>query len=449
MIFQVHVHDFLPYFYCDIPNSAFKSSTTNEFRKFLNDRVLNMCRSFNKPKVAVAAIALMHKHSLLGFSSGKQKTVLKITMTLPNLVPTARSLLTKGFTFQGYATPGLTTYESNVPYVLRFMVDHDIVGCNWLEIPKNRCSKRQEASQVSRCQEEYDVSCSDITSHSPALVDWMKIGPFRTLSFDIECMGRRGYFPDPKIDPVIQIANYVTVQGQHEPIIKNVFVLGSCLPIFGSSVHTFDNERALLLAWADFVRKCDPDIITGYNIQNFDMPYLLNRATALNCQNEFEYLGRIKNSKARMKKTTFSSSAFGKRESVETIIEGRIMLDVIQYMYRNHKLSSYSLNAVSATFLSQQKEDVHHSIISDLQRGTAEDRHRLAVYCLKDAYLPQKLIEKLLITVNYVEMARVTGVPISYLFSRGQQIKVLSMLYRKARKSGIIVPVVPKSSNAG
>lgn len=34
-------------------------------------------------------------------------------------------------------------------------------------------------------------------------------------------------------------------------------------------------------SWADFLRTVDPDIITGYNIQNFDFPYLLNRAAAL------------------------------------------------------------------------------------------------------------------------------------------------------------------------
>jgi DNA polymerase delta subunit 1 len=71
---------------------------------------------------------------------------------------------------------------------------------------------------------------------------------------------------------------------------------------------------------------------------------------------------------------------------------------------------------------------VHHSIISDLQRGSDDDRHRLAVYCLKDAFLPLQLMCKLLVLVNYVEMARVTGVPLPFLFSRGQQIKVLSML---------------------
>ena len=54
-------------------------------------------------------------------------------------------------------------------------------------------------------------------------------------------------------------------------------------------------------------------------------------------------------------------------------------------LQRDHKLSSYSLNAVSAHFLGEQKEDVHHSIISDLQNGNEETRRRLAVYCLKVA----------------------------------------------------------------
>ena len=41
------------------------------------------------------------------------------------------------------------------------------------------------------------------------------------------------------------------------------------------------------------------------------------------------------------------------------------------------------MSQVSAHFLGEQKEDVHHSIISDLQAGNAESRRRLAVYCLK------------------------------------------------------------------
>lgn len=73
---------------------------------------------------------------------------------------------------------------------------------------------------------------------------------------------------------------------------------------------------------------------------------------------------------------------------------------------------------VSAHFLGEQKEDVHHSAISDLQAGNAETRRRLAVYCLKDAYLPQRLLDKLMYMYNHIEMARVTGVPASYLLTR-------------------------------
>ena len=57
----------------------------------------------------------------------------------------------------------------------------------------------------------------------------------------------------------------------------------------------------------------------------------------------------------------------------------------------------------------------------------------MAVYCLKDAYLPLRLLDKLMSIINYMEMARVTGVPLTYLLSRGQQIKVISQLLRKVR----------------
>lgn len=42
--------------------------------------------------------------------------------------------------------------------------------------------------------------------------------------------------------------------------------------------------------------------------------------------------------------------------------------------------------------------------------------------------------------VNYIEMARVTGVPFNFLLARGQSIKVLSQLYRKANDEGYLVP---------
>jgi hypothetical protein len=49
---------------------------------------------------------------------------------------------------------------------------------------------------------------------------------------------------------------------------------------------------------------------------------------------------------------------------------------------------------------------------------------------------------------NYVEMARVTGVPISFLLARGQSIKVLSQILRKSKQRGLLVPNM-KAQGAG
>ena len=202
-------------------------------------------------------------------------------------------------------------------------------------------------------------------------------------------MGRKGHFPDAKLDPVIQIASVLTVQGESSPAVKNVMTLGTCSAIVGAEVMPFADERQLLRAWRDFIIATDPDMIIGYNIVDFDLPYLLDRAETLRLT-DFPVFGRIRGSMIKMRNTTFSSKAYGTRETKEITLEGRVQFDLLQAVRRDYKLSSYSLNNVSAHFLGEQKEDVHHSIISDLQAGNADTRRRLAVYCLKDAYLPQR-----------------------------------------------------------
>ena len=184
----------------------------------------------------------------------------------------------------------------------------------------------------------------------------------------------------------------------------------------------------------------DPDIITGYNTNNFDFPYLINRARHLKADS-FAFLGRIKNIRSIIKVTTLQSKQMGKRENKAINTEGRCQFDLLFVLLRDYKLRSYTLNAVSYHFLQEQKEDVHHSIISDLQNGNDQTRRRLAVYCLKDAYLPIRLLDKLMCIINYMEMARVTGVPLSYLLIRGQQIKVISQLLRKAAEQDLVLPV--------
>ncbi|KAF8730938.1 hypothetical protein HU200_016812 [Digitaria exilis] len=428
------VHGFEPYFYIGCP-SGMGPDDISRFHQTLEARMKESNRSSNVPRL-VKRVELVQKQTIMHYQTQQSQSFLKIVVALPTMVASCRGILERGITIEGLGSKSFLTYESNILFALRFMIDCNIVGGNWIEVPGGKY--RKAARIMSYCQLELDCLYSDLISHA-AEGQYSKMAPFRILSFDIECAGRKGHFPEPTHDPVIQIANLVTHQGEGQPFVRNVMTLKSCSPIVGVDVMSFDTERDILLAWRDFIREVDPDIIIGYNICKFDLPYLIERAEVLKIT-EFPILGRIRNSRVRVRDTTFSSRQYGVRESKDVTIEGRVQFDLLQAMQRDYKLSSYSLNSVSAHFLGEQKEDVHHSIISDLQNGNSETRRRLAVYCLKDAYLPQRLLDKLMYIYNYVEMARVTGVPISFLLSRGQSIKVLSQLLRKAKQKNLVIP---------
>lgn len=276
--------------------------------------------------------------------------------------------------------------------------------------------------------------------------EFAKMAPLRVLSFDIECAGRKGVFPEPHEDPIIQIGNVVTKYGESKPFVRNVFVLDTCSSIVNTQVLEFGKEGDMLMAWSRFIQELDPDVIIGYNIANFDFPYLLDRARHLKL-NDFPYWTRLRRVASQAKKESFSSKQMGNRDTKATNTNGRLQLDLLQLVQRDYQLRSYTLNSVCAHFLGEQKEDVHHTMITELFNGTPDSRRRLAVYCLKDSYLPQRLMEKLMFLVNYTEMARVTGVPFNYLLSRGQQVKFISQLFRKALQQKLVIPNMPNEAS--
>ncbi|XP_030573080.1 DNA polymerase delta catalytic subunit [Drosophila novamexicana] len=443
-----HVHGYCPYFYITAPRD-FEQRHCSDLHEALDKKVIADMRG-NKDNVqeAVLAVELVQRLNIHGYQGDDKQTYIKITVTMPRFVAAASRLLKKEVIMSNFDFQDCRAFENNIDFDIRFMVDTHVVGCNWIELPPGVWRLRGRNSKLateSRCQIEVDVAYDQFISHEPE-GEWSKVAPLRILSFDIECAGRKGIFPEAKMDPVIQIANMVIRQGESEPFIRNVFTLKQCAPIIGSQVLSYDQETQLLDKWSAFVREVDPDILTGYNINNFDIPYLLNRAAHLKVKN-FEYLGRIKNIRSVIKEQMLQSKQMGRRENQYVNFEGRVPFDLFLVLLRDYKLRSYTLNAVSYHFLQEQKEDVHHSIITDLQNGDEQTRRRLAMYCLKDAYLPLRLLGKLMAIVNYMEMARVTGVPLESLLTRGQQIKVLSQLLRKAKTKGFIMPSYTSSGS--
>ncbi|KAJ3090216.1 hypothetical protein HK100_007512 [Physocladia obscura] len=205
-----HVHGFLPYFYVPAP-AGFTDRNLASFIETL-DAALKRDSKRNLGRFVVD-VRIVAKKSIFGYQ-GPQKTVfLQIFFHFAQQVAAARRLLEGGFVnFPDFGAIAFPTFESSLAFELRFMIDTKIRGASWVELQAGKYKIRTNQNTTSLAQIEVDVDYKDIISHEPE-GDWSKIAPLRILSFDIECCGRKGVFPDAKEDSVIQIANLVTIQG--------------------------------------------------------------------------------------------------------------------------------------------------------------------------------------------------------------------------------------------
>jgi DNA polymerase delta subunit 1 len=260
------VHNFMRYFYIPAPQGS-----TEEFCALLGQTLNAALKDSGAAQaklvnVLVTQVRRVRKQSVWGYHFKETGDFLQITLALPDLVPQARRLLEKGINVNNYGYKTFATYESTLPYTLRFMVDNALRGGGWVELPAGSYKVRVSGERLSHCQLEVNVDAMSVRGHEPEGV-WARMAPMRILSFDIECAGRKGHFPKPEIDPVIQIATCVALQSAPgTPVIKNVFTLNTCAPIAGAQVIPNETEKEMLMGWLQMFIQTDPDIITGYNV---------------------------------------------------------------------------------------------------------------------------------------------------------------------------------------
>ncbi|KAF9533077.1 ribonuclease H-like domain-containing protein [Crepidotus variabilis] len=307
------------------------------------------------------------------------------------------------------------SYEAGIPYFLRYMLDTGITALSWLKIPAQKYQVISKNDCISTCQIEVSLESEADLLICDVVDNKEKYAPLRILSFDIECniATKAGQFSSPKTESVIQIGNMVTTYGQSTPFVRAIFTLDTCSPISGTQVKSFEEEKDMLLAWQKFFMEVDPDIVIGYNITQFDIPFLLERAWVLKLV-KFSYMTRLKKCSQRL---NFSQG----RPKFNTCpgYDGRLVLDVFHHIREHHTglqgEGAYKLNSVSSHFLNEKKEDIGYDQIPKLQNGDANSRRDLAIYCMKDAYLPLRLLEKLKCFEIEVKEAKEARVPFNVL----------------------------------
>ena len=199
----------------------------------------------------------------------------------------------------------------------------------------------------------------------------------------------------------------------------------------------------MLMAFKEYLMEKDIDIITGWNIFGFDLEYIMKRAVMTGCDQTFYEMSKMKNHSCELVYKKLSSSALGDNDLKILPMPGRFIFDLFHEVKKGYKLDSYKLDNVSKLYLGDNKIDMPPKEM--FARFVEEDPVKLrevAEYCIKDTLLPHRLLSKLSILVNLLEMAKATWVPLCYLVERGQQIKVFSLLTKKAREMGFMVPTI-------
>ncbi|MEO0236688.1 MAG: DNA polymerase domain-containing protein [candidate division WOR-3 bacterium] len=210
-------------------------------------------------------------------------------------------------------------------------------------------------------------------------------------------------------------------------------------------VEYYDNERDLLLAWKELILTNDPDIVIGYNVFGFDFKFLYDRACELDCVEDFCQLGRLKGFVETFHEQNLTSNGLGNNLFKYIPMTGRVIIDLYKVVQREYRLDSYKLDNVSHKFLYKEKVDLPPREIFMLQKGQSSDRKKIASYCLVDCILCNRLTLKLEIINNNIAMANVCKVPFSYLFLRGQGVKIFSLVAEYCSRNGFLIPVLPKT----
>jgi len=92
------------------------------------------------------------------------------------------------------------------------------------------------------------------------------------------------------------------------------------------------------------------------------------------------------------------------------------------------------------------KDDVSPADIFRLDRGSSADRARIAAYCIQDCDLTYELYKKLDVFNNAMAMANTCPVPVGYIFTRGQGVKIESLIFKECLQSGQVIKVMPNAN---
>ena len=318
--------------------------------------------------------------------------VSRLEVPIPSATPALRNRLTRH---------GIRCYEANVRFAMRYLIDRGIRGALRMEGSARRQPRVGLVFENPRVE-----AC-----------DWMP--DLSVLSLDIET--------DPKGSRILSIA----LAG---PEVEEVLLWNPpgyhCPP---GAVACAD-QRDLLERFCERIRRLDPDVLTGWNVIDFDLRVLDRMAGELEMELD---LGRDPGGmKLRRSRTPW--------RKLEAIIPGRVVLDGIDVLRGSFvKLQNYTLESASREILGETKTIQGRGRGALIAEYFETHRQRLVDYNRTDAKLVIKILEKLDLVRLAARRSLLTGLPIDRVSA---SIAAFDFLYlQQLHQRKIVAPSVGSS----
>ena len=323
------------------------------------------------------------------FKNFKNEEVVKIILDVPPDVPKLR---------KKFSENNIDSYEADIRFPYRFMIDKGIQGS--LEID----GEYERGDRTDRVYKEPELKASNY-----------KPTNLKVLSFDIE--SSKG-----SSDDEIYCIGLV-YDGK-----RKVF-LNSKEKVEGA-ICCRDQEE-VITRFIDEIISLDPDVITGWNVIDFDLAYLSKKCKKLKIP--FDFGRETGKCKIRIEENFF-------RESKVDVV-GRQVLDGLNLLKLSFiKVDDYKLDTVASAILGDRKliQTTGVEKYKEIDELFKKDKKKLIEYNLKDADLVIRILDKTKVLELTVLRSLLTGMPLDRV---NASIASLDSLYiRETMKRKIVVP---------
>jgi DNA polymerase I len=365
-------------------------------------------RELLEGKPEISSIESRKKFPAIGYRKEPVK-VFKITVKKPEDVPKLREeLIAKG---------KFEIFEADILFRYRFLIDHDLYGMDWIETDAKRTVTQT-------------VKCTSYQAKEFKKIQKEENSDLKYMAFDIECLPKDFTKPlDSKQDPIIMIS----MAFSHEYKAKKTIVLvGKPVKTEKKNIFCFSTEEEMLKRFMEIIDDYDPDIMTGYNAQNFDLPYILERMR----QNKIvPTFGRCSSKSAFSRKIGAGEQCF---------VPGRVVFDPYVVLKNDPgiKFRQYDLNTVAMEMLGEKKLDIKYRDMASHWNGTQEMINKFILYAEKDSELALKLVTEKKLIDKFFALSKISGLLLQDTFG-GQSIRVETKLLHEFKKRNMLMPAKP------